>query len=502
MNKYYEKLVPYIEKGTAIQTSLTLFEWDDATKAPEEASEYTSKVVGILSDEYYRTFINDEVKELLKKLQGKKEQESLSEKEKAIVKELVRIDEELRPIPVNEYKDFATLKAKSSRVWEKAKKENDYKKFAPVLKEIIAYQKKFAGYRRKKKEKTYDILLNDFEPGFTMEVLDDFFTKIKEELVPLMKEVSERNDRIDKMYNHAKYPIEKQKEFCEYLAAYLGFNFNRGVISESVHPFTTNFHNHDVRITTSYLEEDLEDAMFSTIHETGHALYEQGISDELTLSPVGTGTSMGVHESQSRFYENMIGKTESFWKPLYPKLVDKYPEQLKNVSLADFIKGINKAVPGLIRTQADELTYPLHILVRYEMEKAIFEENADVDNLSNMWNQKYKEYLGVEPKSDSEGILQDIHWSMGEFGYFPSYAIGSALAAQVYHYMKSVMPIDKYLEEENLVPIREYLRDHIHQYGKTKTTNELLKDMMNEEFNPEYYTKYLKEKYRKLYGLN
>ena len=210
---------------------------------------------------------------------------------------------------------------------------------------------------------------------------------------------------------------------------------------------------------------------------------------------------MGMHESQSRFWENIIGKSEEFWTPIYGRLVDTFPEQLKNTDLKTFIKGINKSKPSLIRTQADELTYPLHILVRYEVEKAIIEKSADVKSLPKLWNEKYKEYLGVEPENDGEGILQDIHWATGDFGYFPSYALGSAVAAQIYYYMKGCMPFEQYLKEGNLLPIREFLREKVHQYGKSKNANEILKEMTGEEFNADYYIKYLKEKYQKIYSL-
>lgn len=490
-----------MEKAMALQTALTLFEWDSQTAAPKEADEYTSQVIGTLSDEYYKTYINDDVKSLLDKLQGKKEQETLTEKEKAIVHEIAKIDSQLRPVPAEEYKEYSTLTAKSSAVWAKAKTENDYKKFAPMLEEIIEYQKRFTRYRKHGRQKLYDILLDDFEPGFNMEQLDIFFDKIKTELVPFIKQVEKKMNQIEKSYEHDIYPVEKRKEFCSYISSYLGFNFNRGIIGESAHPFTTNLHNHDVRYTNHYEEKGIEDSIFSAIHETGHALYELGIKDEYTLTPIGTGTSMGMHESQSRFWENVVGKSEEFWVPLYKRLQDTFPEQLKNVTLKDFIRGVNKSKPSLIRAQSDELTYPLHILVRYEIEKEIIEKGADVKSLPKLWNAKYKEYLGVEPETDTEGILQDVHWSGGDFGYFPSYALGSAIAAQIYYYMKSVMPFEDYVKEGNLLPIREFLKEKVHQYGKSKTTNEILKDMTGEEFNADYFIKYIKEKYQKIYNL-
>ena len=244
---------------------------------------------------------------------------------------------------------------------------------------------------------------------------------------------------------------------------------------------------------------NLESAIFSTIHESGHALYEMHIDDDLTATPVGCGTSMGMHEGQSRLFENNLGRSRAFWIPLFEKLKDTYPEALSDVDLDHFILGINKSSPSLIRTESDELTYSLHILIRYEVEKMIFEENADMEKLPEIWAEKHREYLGVTPEKDSEGILQDIHWAGGSFGYFPSYALGNAIAAQIYAHLKKVMPLEDYLEAGNFQPINSYLREHIHRFGKTKTTGEILEEMMGEGFNPQYYIDYLKEKYETLY---
>ena len=502
MNKYFEQLSKRFEKAMAFQSALTLFEWDAETLAPEEAMEYTSKTIGILANEYFTSLINEDVKKLIKKLSEDKEQADLDFNQKAIVKEIKKSIEEMEHIPPEEYQAYSELTAKASGIWSKAKNKKNFADFSPTLEEIIQFRKKFTGYRAKKDIKPYDILLNDFEEGFNMEKLDEFFGKIKEAVIPLLKEVSKKNDTIDKTYNHRQFNLEKQKEFNRFISGYVGFDYNRGVLAESAHPFTTNLHNHDVRITTHYHEDNLESSIFSVIHESGHGIYEMHIDDAITQTPVGTGTSMGMHESQSRFFENVIGRSEAFWKPLFPKLKESFEEPLKDVSLDQFIKGINKAAPGLIRTEADELSYSLHIIIRYEIEKMIFADEITVQELPDIWNKKYEEYLGITPKHDGEGVLQDIHWAGGSFGYFPSYAIGSAISAQLYYHMSSIMPIEEYLEAGNLTPIREYLNNHIHKFGKTKNTNELLLGMMDEELNADYYVKYLTEKYTKLYNLN
>jgi len=498
MNQLFEQLNPYLERNMAFEAAMTLFEWDLETLAPTAGLEYTSKVIGILSDEYFKNIVNDQVKTLVDQL---KRENDLSDQERAVVKELSDRLEKLKAVPPEEYKEYASLKAKSTAVWAKARKDQDYAAFAPVLEKVIFYEKRFANYRSEKGKDLYNILLSDYEKDFDIKTLDRFFGELKTYIIPLLKTVTAKNDAIDDSFLYASYDIVKQREFARFLAEYVGFDFERGILAESAHPFTTNLHNRDVRITTNYHEKNLASAIFSVIHEVGHGIYEMGIADDITQTIVGTGASMGIHESQSRFFENLIGRSKAFWKPIYGKLVALFPTQLEKVSLDEFVKGINKVRPGLIRIEADELTYCLHIMVRYEMEKMIIDGNIDIRELPGLWNDKYEEYLGVRPQNDAEGILQDIHWSQGSFGYFPSYALGTAFASQIYHHMNQEVDLNKVMESGVLKPVIEYLRTNLHQYGKTKSARELLTAVTGEDFNPHYYIEYLKEKYIRIYDI-
>lgn len=500
MNKAFEKLQPHLERIMALNTATTLFNWDNDTLAPKEAGSYTAKVIGTLSDEYFQALVNDEVKALVKECEECGEE--LDEIQAAIVKEAARTIKELEVIPKEEYREFSELQSEAASIWSRAKADKDYEAFAPTLERLISFSKKFAQYQAKDGQKLYDVLLDQYERGFDMESLDKFFAQIREEIVPLLKQVVEKNDTIDSSFLTEYYEPQKQEEFGRLLAEYCGFEFDKGVLATSAHPFTTNLHNHDVRITTHYVENKLDSSLFSIIHETGHALYELGISDKITQTLVGGGASMGMHESQSRFYENIIGRNKAFWEPIYGKLVETFPEQLDKVSLDQFIKAVNKAEPGLIRIDADELTYCLHIMIRYEIEKMIMDGTAEVKDLPKLWNEKYEEYLGVSPKDDAEGVLQDIHWAQGSFGYFPSYALGSAFAAQFYHKMKEEIDVEELLRKGCLSPIREFLKEHIHQYGKVKETRDLIKAVTGEDFTPKYYIEYLKEKYQRIYSLS
>lgn len=491
MSETFEKLSGYLEKAMAIQASMVLFEWDNETLAPREAAPYTSRVIGSLSEQYMEIMTSEDVKKLVKACE---KESGLTETEEAIVREAAEEIEKLECIPPQEYRDFAELTSKATRVWAEAKKEKNFKKFAPILKEIVDYQKKFASYRAKEGQKLYDVMLDSFEKGFDMKNLDQFFDELKKNLVPMLHDAAECSKKVDDSFLTAEYPVQVQEEAAHFLAEYVGLDFDRGVLAVSAHPFTTNLHNHDVRITTHYGDK-IDSSIFSVIHETGHALYELGIRDDLTQTLVGQGASMGMHECQSRFFENIIGRNRAFWEPIYDTVADMFGAPLKSVSLDAFIAAVNKTIPGLIRTEADELSYALHVLVRYEIEKMIIEDNVDIEELPEIWNKKYEEYLGVRPENDAEGILQDIHWSQGSFGYFPSYALGSAFGAQIYHTMKQEMDVEQLLREGKLEEIRKYLRDRIHQYGKLKNSRQILKDVTGEDFSPKYYIEYLREKY-------
>ena len=495
MSKAFEKLEPYMERAMALQTAQVLFEWDNETLAPREAAPYTAKVVGTLSEEYQRIITGGQVRKLLEKCEKAGD---LTERERAIVREMKEECGRLASIPPKEYGEFSRLKAEAASVWVRAREKKDFSMFAPTLRRIVEFEKRFAGYRAKKGQRLYDVMLDEYEKGFSMETLDKFFGELKEHLVPLLREITDKCASVEDGFLSGDFPDEAQQRAAKLLAEYVGFNFERGVMALSAHPFTTNLHNHDVRITTHYGRR-MDSSMFSVIHEAGHGVYEMGIRDDLTQTPAGQGASMGMHESQSRFFENILGRSEAFWEPIYGEIQEIFPG-LSDVPLDKFIRAVNKVKPGLIRTEADELSYCLHIMIRYEIEKMLIEEDLDVDRLPEVWNTKYEEYLGVRPDNDAVGVLQDIHWSQGSIGYFPSYALGSAIGAQLFSHMKKSMDMDALLRQGRISVIREYLRDHVHQYGKMKTTREILMDTTGEDFNPRYYVKYLEEKYRRLFG--
>lgn len=499
MNSTFETLRDEYNRIQALSFGLSMISFDTETIAPPAAVEKTSRMVGTLSNEIYAITTGKTIADALTELSKPEVNATLSFNEKAIVKKMKKDADYMAKIPQDEYAAYSELLAKAGSIWARAKENNDFNAYAPTLQKVIEYNKKFATYTQKDGMGLYDTLLNQYEEGLTTKELDIFFSKIRTAVVPLLQKVVAGNDKVDKTYNSRFYPADKQREFARLLAEHIGFDFERGLMAESAHPFTQGMHNDDVRITNHFYENDLESAMFSVIHEGGHAIYEMGVSDEITQTPVGGGTSMGVHESQSRFYENILGRSEAFWKPLFGKLKDTYPEQLSDVDLHKFLLGINKAEPGPIRTLADELTYPLHIMVRYELEKEMIDGTVPIEVLPRLWNEKYEEYLGITPKNVQEGVLQDIHWALGSIGYFPSYAIGNAVASQLYATMSKEIDVEKCLESGDLNPIKTYLGKHIHIFGATKNMTELLQETTGEPLNVEYYIDYLEKKYTALY---
>ena len=501
MNPNYEVLESVLDKSFAVNVALAMLNWDNSPLAPKRATELTAKAIGMLSMQSYYLTVNPEVEALLESLIEPEAFNTLLPHQQAIVKKMWKSAAELRNIPPQEMQEFSELCAIAGGIWEDAKANNDYASYKETLEKLISYQKRFANYAKKENQSTFDYILDNNEEGFTSEILDNYFDKLRKNIVPLMKKIKENGATIDDSFIKIPYSIEKQKEFNNLLAEHIGFDFERGIMAESEHPFTLSLHNKDVRFTNHYYENDLASAIFSTIHEVGHAIYEMNIDDLLTGTPAAS-PSMGAHESQSRLFENTLGRSKAFWIPLYDKLVSLFPQQLNGKTLDDFYKAINKSQASLIRIHADELSYSLHIMIRYEVEREIFSENVTMDDLPELWNRKYEEYLGIRPSSDAEGILQDSHWSFGGFGYFPSYAIGNAVAAQLMHPIEKQMDIDALLSEGNLQPILSFLREHIHKYGGSKNVNDFLLETTGEGFNPDYYIDYLTKKYSALYELD
>lgn len=494
-----EEFRELVKRKNRIGANLALVYWDLETKTPKKSRAYLSELSGELSMQEYNLFTSEEFVNLVENLN--KNKESLSDIEKKEIEISLKEIERMKKIPAAKYEEYSKLTSLNQGIWEEAKSKKDFSIIKEGLEKIFYFSKKFAEYRKTDEKNLYDVLLNDYEKGMDTEKLDKFFAELKKEIVPFLKKIQEKKKQLEeKTRLNVEVDEEKQMKFVKFLADYVGFDFDKGLIETSEHPFTLNLNKNDVRLTTNNKKQLPFSTVFSIIHEAGHGIYEQQTADELIDTLLGTGGTMGLHESQSRFMENLVGRNINFWKPLYKKAQDFYPF-LADIKFEDFMREINTVQTGLIRVESDELTYSLHIMIRYEIEKMMFSENIAIDDLPKIWNEKVKEYLGIEPKNDSEGLMQDVHWYCGLVGYFPSYAIGNAYASQIYNTMKKDFDVEEALENGELKKITDWLGSKIHKYGKLKDTPEIIKEVTGEELNPKYYIEYLKEKYGKIYGV-
>lgn len=493
LNKYAELKA----KSKAFGFAMWMISWDAETEAPHGSMEYRTKQVGVLSSEIYNLRTSKDTIELIYALHEKKDElDQITKKE--IIEAKKEVDKIVK-IPKDEYIAFQMLISQSSQIWAQAKAKNDFEAFRPTLEKVIAFSKKYTEYLATDTLKGYDILLDDYEPGMTQKEYDAFFDTLRKDLVPFALEVSKSKKRFHDGFLKLHYPREKQKEFVEYLIDVFGFDRNHGVLKESAHPFTSGVSTKDVRFTVKYLEDFFVSSIFAAIHEMGHAIYNQQHDPKLDDTFLGGGASLGIHESQSRFYENVIGRSYAFWQTHYPKLQSIFPEQLGNVTLDDFYQGINRVETSLIRIEADELTYPLHIMLRYEIEKGLINGTIEVKDLPKVWDDLMMKYLGIKAPNFATGVMQDIHWSMGLVGYFPTYALGTAFAGQIHHAMKKDLDIDQLVKDNDIKAINAWMKEKIHQFGALKLPLELIKDATGENFTAQYYVAYLKEKYSNIY---
>ncbi len=491
---YFHNLTETLQ---AYNHATSLLYYDSVTVAPKASAAGRGKTMGILAGIQYDLTAKAETVEAIAYLVEHKDE--LDPAERRAVEEYNRESEYIRSIPKAEYEEYTILVNDAEAVWHKAKEENDFASFAPYLEKIFDFNRRFAGYY-KQGVPVYDVLLDQYERGLTAEKADAFFAALRERIVPLIKRIGEVS-QVDDSFLYKTYPVEKQRELSDYLMEVMGISRDRCAIGETEHPFTLELNKNDVRITTHYHENSLASSMYSVVHEGGHALYELGSGDEYEGTVLSGGVSMGIHESQSRLYENIIGRSESFINVIFPRIKELFPEQLDGIDAHQFWLAVNKSEPSLIRTEADELTYALHVMVRYELEKEILAGELKVADLPAAWNAKYKEYLGVDVPDDTRGVLQDSHWSGGAVGYFPSYALGSAYGAQMIAKMSEDIDIDAAIESGSLVKINEWLEEHIFRHGCRYDPNVLFEMCCGAEFDPQYYIEYLEEKYSRIYGL-
>jgi carboxypeptidase Taq len=505
LHKCYKKLLERSKQLIVLGSTEALVSWDMETMMPARAVELRSEQLALLSEVHHKMATNPEIGKLLDTILKHPNYESLNDVQKRNVYLIKKNYDEQTKLPTKLVTALAKQQTISVNTWKKAKAQKNYGLFKPELEKLVSLNKQAAEILMKVKEtKTpYDALLDIYESKITAKIITPIFKDLQTKLENLLCKI-ECAKQPDLNTLSKIVPIDKQREIAKMLMAVLGYEIPpspnaAGRLDETEHPFTGGYYD-DVRITTHYHPDNFASSIFSVLHETGHALYEQGLPQQWKYEPVGSACSMGIHESQSRLYENIIGRSNEFWTTTFPRMKALVNSQLAGETLDSFIHAINTVRASKIRIESDEVTYSLHIIIRFQMESDLFSGKILVDELPMVWNQKYKDVLGLRIDNDSEGVMQDTHWASGLYGYFPTYALGNVYSGQITETMNNQQPEwQGYLTKGELSDVRNWLADHVYMAGNMYDPADLIKKITGSALTVEPYIKYLDAKYRKLY---
>jgi carboxypeptidase Taq len=486
-----------------------LLQWDQETYLPPQGVADRAEQLALLQGIAHERFTNPEIGRLLEQAgsdsQNPRGDEKLPPLERDFVKVLRRNYDRAVKLPPDLVSAEARAEGFSQAAWVEARKHNDFAAFAPHLNTMLDFARKKAAYwgfgEKGNGEKAYDGLLDIYEPGMTASDIAAVFKPLGDQLGALLRQIAAAGPRGDLSFLTKDFDPGDQAAYNRELMGNLGFDLRRGRLDISVHPFTTSLGFDDIRITTRYFPDNVLSGVFSTIHESGHALYEMGLSPELRGTCLAEGVSMGIHESQSRLWENVIGRSRAFWEAQYPGFKARFPKQLEGVDTQTFYRAVNQVRPSFIRVDADEVSYGLHIILRFELEKKLFAGDLTVEDLPGAWRKLMKDLLGLEPETDAQGVLQDVHWSMGSFGYFPSYALGNLYGLQIWKKLRRDLPdVEKAIARGDFGELHTWLREKIYAQGRRPDPAELLMEITGERLSAIPFLEYIKSKYTELYG--
>ena len=499
LNDNYKMLLERAKKIIIYTNVQSLLGWDFETQMPPKGGKQRSIQFSTLATDTHRMGTDPEVGKLIEKIKEDGSYSSLSEEQQRNVYLIERDYKRATKLPTELVAEIASHQVVAIETWKKAKKEKNYSIFKPALEKGLELQMKRAHYLDPDKD-PYDVLLDTFEPKMDSVTITKLFDELKAGLVPLIKKTQESKIQPDVSLLKRPVPIELQKKISEDLAKIVHYDLDKGSIDEAEHPFTTGYYD-DVRITTHYYENEFDNSFFSVVHEAGHGIYGQNLSSDYVYQPIGQSASLGIHESQSRFIENIICRSKEFWEFYFPRLNEITKNIFADVNLDAFVHAINMIKPSKVRVTADEITYCLHVIIRFEIERDLISKKLSLEDLPAAWNKKYKDYLDVDIENDSEGVLQDIHWAGGAFGYFPTYALGNIYNAHQLHVLRKDMPdYDELVRSGNLKPIIEWLTEKVHRPSNLYDPADLMQRITGESVNPQYFIEYLEKKYSVLYN--
>jgi carboxypeptidase Taq len=494
----YDRMMAIQQEVSDLNGAISLLSWDQETYMPRKGAATRGRQLATLAGIAHTRFTSPEMGDAIA---GAKAQD-LTPDQQVNLREIDRAYDRARKLPTELVKALTETSSAAIEVWREARQKSDFPAFAPWIAKLVALQKQAAeaiGYA----QEPYDALLDEYEPGASTRDIAAVFEALRAPLVDLVGRIQASGVTPAADFLDREFPVDAQRRFGVTVTERMGFDYDAGRLDVSPHPFCTHMGVHDVRLTTRYTATLPTQSLFGIIHEAGHGLYEQGQDPAFEGTPRGQSVSLGIHESQSRLWENMIGRSRPFWRFFFPKFVETFPEQMKDVTEDAFYAAINRVAPSLIRVEADEVTYNLHVLLRFEIERGLFTDAIAVEDLPPVWNARMKEYLGITPPDDRHGVLQDIHWAHGSFGYFPTYTLGNLYAAQFYYKgIKRDLPdLEDRVARGELLPLRAWLRDHIHRLGMTHRAPDLVQHVTGQPLSAAHFLTYIQQKFGALYGV-
>ncbi|WP_263785672.1 carboxypeptidase M32 [Salinibacter grassmerensis] len=501
MSTPVEDLRTHLAPIEDLKSAAAVLTWDQETHMPDGGAEARAQQLSTLQSTAHERFVDDQTGVLLDQAADAVDDTDPLDPDAALIRVTRRDYERAVRVPSSLVAELSKAKSQAQQAWKQARQNDDFSRFAPHLETLVDLSVEKAeaiGYENE----PYDALLTEYEPGRTTAEVVTLFDTLRDALVPLVDTI-DNAPQINNEILRGTYPQSEQRAFGRSVIADFGYDLDRGRQDVSAHPFTMSFSPDDVRLTTRYDEDNVGSALFSTIHEAGHGLYEQGIDPSLARTPLGDGTSLSIHESQARLWENHVGRSRPFWRHYLPALKDHFPDALGGVALEPFYRAINRVEPSLIRVEADEVTYHLHVMLRFELERGLIDGALSVNDLPSRWNEAMDASLGVVPDTDTNGVLQDVHWSQGAFGYFPTYTLGTLTAAQLMDTIEDDLPgLPAHIADGDFAPLLDWLRARVHRHGRKLTAPGILERATGDNLSADPWLEYAHEKFGGLYGLS
>lgn len=490
-----DKILNHVRKTTMLQSTMALLEWDQNTGLPPSAAEYRAEQLTLLAGMIHQLRVDDRLGDWIDQLSEQTAKQDPLAPASVIARCIRREYDRANKLPQSLVEAISHATSIGQQIWVESKLSDDFSRFLPYLQKIIELKRNEADCLTDSGQSRYDAMLDSYEEGATTSDIRRVFDTLRHALVPLIQSASEKTAKLGPSVLEGRFELKQQEEFSKWVAKQIGFDFDRGRLDQTEHPFCTTLGPHDHRILTRFSQESFSTGLYGVLHEAGHGMYEQGLDPTWYGTPVGSAASLGVHESQSRLWENLVGLSEAFWHWAHPHLRKYLPDPFEGIPTARLVQDLNRVQPSLIRIEADEVTYNMHILIRFELEEQLMDGQMHAEELPNAWKAKYREYLGVVPETDRTGVLQDVHWSAGLIGYFPTYTLGNIYAAQLFHAAREQLDdLDQQISTGRFQPLLQWLRDKVHRHGQTYLPMELIKQATGYEVDSKYLVEHLKAK--------